>query len=307
MRSTGLLFLILFLLPLWAFGDQEETSMVPQSKVERFLLPEGWSLGEVAGIARTGEGHFFVLHRGAHQLLEFDRQRRFIRELGAGLFENPHGLRVDNKGNIWTTDTSTHLVLRFAPSGDVSMVLGKRGLAGKGWFDRDYDLILFDQPQDVAVDSDGFIYVVDKGNSRIVKLDPNGLFVQAWGSIGNAPGQFIFPHSLVIWDGQLYVADRENQRIQIFDRQGTYIDQWEDIGYPYVLALDDGHIWVTDARAEEIRRYNLSGKLLSRYQGQPGRGSHQFGFVHGIYPDKDGLWVTQILNWSVQRLSFLEH
>ncbi|WP_444897552.1 peptidyl-alpha-hydroxyglycine alpha-amidating lyase family protein [Microbulbifer sp. SSSA005] len=268
-----------------------------------FKLPVGWHFGEVAGVVRRENGHFVVFHRGSHSLLEFDGQRRFVREIGAGLFENPHGLRIDHKGNIWTTDTATHLVLKFAPDGEVAMVLGKRGAASEGWFDRDYNLVLFDQPQDVAVDRNGFIYVVDKGNSRIVKLDKNGLLVTTWGGQGEAPGEFNFPHSIVIdSEGQLYIADRENRRVQIFDSKGKYLTQWRGIGYPYVLFLKGDALWMTDARAEEVRQYDLSGDLKMRYQGQPGRGQKQFGFVHGIYVDDDGLWVSHILNWSINRL-----
>ncbi|WP_444944090.1 peptidyl-alpha-hydroxyglycine alpha-amidating lyase family protein [Microbulbifer sp. ZKSA006] len=296
--------LCLILLPCaFALAEPSPNNPLFHIKSGDFELPDGWYFGEVAGVARRDNGHFVVFHRGSHPLLEFDGQRRFVREIGAGLFENPHGLRVDQQGNIWTTDTATHLVLKFAPSGEVALVLGKRDTASEGWFDRDYNLVLFNQPQDVAVDGDGFIYVVDKGNSRIVKLDERGLLVTTWGGQGYAPGEFNFPHSIVIdASGQVYIADRENQRVQIFNSNGNYVNQWADIGYPYVLFLRGDALWMTDARAEELRQYDLSGNLKIRYQGQPGRGAEHFGFVHGIYVDKDGLWISHILNWTIDRL-----
>ena len=103
-----------------------------ENNLVKFSLPNGWNLGEVAGIAKTPNRHFIVFHRGEHQLLEFDQNKNFVREFGQGVFKSPHGLRIDSKGNIWTTDRDTHLVLRFSPSGKITMVLGKNELAGTG-------------------------------------------------------------------------------------------------------------------------------------------------------------------------------
>ncbi|MFC7048723.1 peptidyl-alpha-hydroxyglycine alpha-amidating lyase family protein [Emcibacter nanhaiensis] len=271
-----------------------------ENKAIEVSLPEGWILGEVAAIARRDNGNFIIFHRGRHQLLEFDQDQKFIREIGPGLFKNPHGLRIDDDGNIWTTDSGTHIVLRFSPSGAVTMVLGKNNLAGTGWFDRDYHLVLFDQPMDVALDRHKNIYVVDKGNERIVKMDPNGFLIKAWGGKGSAAGEFKFAHSIVIDDeDRVYVADRENRRIQRFDLEGKYLDEWTDVGYPYVMTLAGDKLWVTDARAETVRKFDLNGRLLKSFQGPAGRNPGQFSAVHGIYVDTDDkLWVTQIFNWG---------
>ena len=273
-------------------------------KPAQFTLPDGWSLGEVAAIAADDDGNSFIFNRGAHPLLVFDPDGAFIREIGQGHFSKPHGLRIDRHGNIWTTDINNHLVLRFSPQGKITMVLGMKNKAGSGWFDRDYQLVLFDGPQDVAFDRFDNIYVVDKGNARIVKLNPDGLLINTWGTAGANAGEFNFAHSIVIDDNnKIFVADRENQRIQIFDLAGNYLTQWNDIGYPYVLTLSNNSLWMTDARAEQVRQFSLEGKLLATYQGTAGRNPGQFGFVHGIDVGKQGnIYLTQILNWTVLSL-----
>ena len=65
--------------------------------------------GEVAGIAVNSQKHVFVLSRGntsgpaygaaAAQLLEFDQQGKFIREIGKNLYAwaYSHTVRVDRK------------------------------------------------------------------------------------------------------------------------------------------------------------------------------------------------------------------
>ena len=118
---------------------QEWPQLPYEPTLDVLQLPDGWNLGEVGGVALNGEGHIFVFHRGQHPLLEFDAQGHFIREIGAGLFDNAHGLRIDRAGNLWVADRGAHLVLRLDKGGRVTMVLGVRGRAGKGWFDRDYN------------------------------------------------------------------------------------------------------------------------------------------------------------------------
>lgn len=104
-------------------------------------LPTSWYLGEVAGVDLDSQGHLFVFHRGEHQLLEFDADGKFVREIGQGLFRVPHGLRIDDKDNIWTTDQETHQVIKFDHGGKVALVLGRRNIPGRGWYDRGYDLV----------------------------------------------------------------------------------------------------------------------------------------------------------------------
>lgn len=269
----------------------------------KISLPSGWALGEAVAIAQDNQANTFIFNRGNHQLLKFDKFGNYLTEFGHGHFDKPHGMRIDRHGNIWTTDTNNHLVLRFSPEGKVTMVLGMKNKASKGWFDRDYNLALFNSPHDVAFDNFDNIYVVDKGNNRIVKLNSDGLFLKAWGTAGNKDGEFNFAHSIVISNNTIYVADRENKRIQIFDLDGNYQNQWNDVGYPYVLTLSGNTIWMTDARSEKIQQLSLDGKILNSYQGKPGRAPHQFGFVHGIYVTKQGnIMLTQVLNWSVMTL-----
>lgn len=265
-------------------------------------LPDNWYLGEVAGLEFLPSGDMVVFNRGQHPLMIFNQMGQFKRELGEGLFKVPHGLFVDKDGYIWTTDQETHQVLKMDAQGNIRLILGRRNFSGTGRFDNGYQVNLLKAPSDVALDSEGNIYVADGGNFRIVKFDPAGNLLMTWGHKGDEAGEFNFPHSLYIDEqDRIYVSDRQNHRIQIFDTEGNFITQWQDIGYPYELErYDENTLIVTDARSGEIIKVSMDGTVIERF-GQWGKRESEFGFPHGLAVDKHGvIYVGELLNWRVQ-------
>ncbi|QLQ07093.1 MAG: hypothetical protein HZY76_14290 [Anaerolineae bacterium] len=83
----------------------------------------------------------------------------------------------------------------------------------------------FSEPRGAAIDADGYVYVADTGNRRIVKLDPAGKFVTAWGQPGDSGGEFQEPFDLVAApDGTLVVLDATQQALQRFTADGEFLD-----------------------------------------------------------------------------------
>jgi 6-bladed beta-propeller protein len=208
-------------------------------------LPPDLHLGEAAGVAVNSKGHIFVFSRGgssqgpaygntAAQVLEFDRDGVFIREIGKNLYawSFAHTVRVDKDDNVWATDKGSDMVIKFTPEGRVDMVFGRKAEAS--------DLEAkphertgpppphvdgrFRQPTDVTWDGDGNIYISDGYvNARIAKYDRNGDWVKSWGERGKGPGQFNLVHTIASdQHGNIYAGDRNNRRIQVFDRDGNF-------------------------------------------------------------------------------------
>ena len=154
---------------------------VPKS----FKLPPGANFGGTSGVAFNSQGNIFVLHRGPMPLMEFDPDGHFIRGFGDGLFDRPHGLRIDAQDNIWATDVAANLVYKFNPSGRLEMVLGVRGRTGE-WHPGGH-LRLFHEPNEAVVGPTGDIFVLQghgKGESLVLKFDKDGSFIKSWGGKG---------------------------------------------------------------------------------------------------------------------------
>ena len=48
-------------------------------------------------------------------------------------------------------------------------------------------------PRDIAIDSNGHLFITDTGNKRMVVYDEDGNYVSQFGSVGLEPGQFDEP------------------------------------------------------------------------------------------------------------------
>ena len=219
---------------------------------------DGTLTGKIWVAERCGGSHC----RGSDldPILLFEADGSLVRSFGAGLFIWPHGIHVDRRGNVWVADAvdtncelgrengKGHQVHKFSPEGELLLSLGTAGQAGKADD-------LFSCPSDVLVSPAGDIYVADGhnhghgGNNRIVRFDPDGRFVAAWGKAGDGPGEFRGLHALAMdSQGRIFAGDRANQRIQILDRDGQHLATWTQFGSPSGIYIDENdRIYVADS------------------------------------------------------------
>ncbi len=246
--------------------------------------------GAATGVDVDAQDNVYVLHRNdAMPIMVFDRDGKFLRSWGPGLFKTTHFLRVDREGNVWVTDRGDMQAFKFSNSGKLLMTLGKKGVTGDNTSQD-----AFNGMADLAVAKNGDTFIADgEGpNTRVVRFSKAGKFLQWWGGKGTAPGQFNVPHSIAIdAKGLVYVADRANNRIQIFTQKGKFLRQWTNFGTPWGVTVKDDKIYVVDGTENNclLIASLKDGKILEKISGLSNatavavdsRGSIYVGEVNG--------------------------
>jgi len=137
-------------------------------------------------------------------------------------FCNPKGIALDRWGNLWVADSGNHTVRRIDLQGRVSTVAGAPGVCGSADGDGGNGPARFCDPQDVAVDYWGNVYIADTGNSTVRMISPEGKVSTLAGLPGQcasndgSPGvsRLCSPSGIDVEGNDLYVADTGNATIR---------------------------------------------------------------------------------------------
>ena len=109
---------------------------------------------------------------------------------------------------------------------------------------------------------DSELFIVDMGNSRVVKLNKKFSLIWELGKKGQGPGEFIRPDVLRIHKNNIFVSDLGNNRISIFDSSGAFISS---LNFPFrirdFLVTSDDKIYIPSCHDKRlISAYNLAGE-----------------------------------------------
>lgn len=180
------------------------------------------------GIAFARDGSLLVADQGNSRVQRFTPEGKFLSKWGqhgaalgqfgdgrgvGSRFAGPQFLAVDRDGNVYATEVTSSRVQRFSAEGQPVLAFGN-GTEGLGGFAGGRKDIF--GPIGVCVDREGYVWV-SATNHRVQQFDREGHFRQSLGEDGSAPGQFHYPHALVVDSrNHLYVVDAQNDRIQKF-------------------------------------------------------------------------------------------
>ena len=162
-------------------------------------------------------------------------------------------------------------------------------------------------PADVAVGSNGRIYVVDGGNHRVVAFDSSGKFLFTIGRRGAGPGELRDPVGIATDSrGRVYVADKGNGRVQVFDAAGALERAIPvvDVNGParpigVVVSERGERIYVTGNMNHNVMVFDADGKLMREW-GAEGVATGQFRYPASMALHDGMLYVVDGLNSRVQ-------
>ena len=167
------------------------------------------------------------------------------------------------------------------------------------------------QPTGVASDSEGYLYVVDPEDKRLIKIDKNGHFIKEFDynkSCRGGANDLCMPFGVAVGpEGSVYVVESggnlytAHNRIHKFDRDGNLLRVWGyyDIGNGYglnrpsgIAVSRDGYVYVTDTDNHRVVKFDSEGTFVLAW-GSAGNGGGQFVYPRGIAIDNnDSIYVT---------------
>jgi YD repeat-containing protein len=179
--------------------------------------------------------------------------------------EDPQGVAVDAKENIWVADTGHNRIAEFSKKHAYVKAFGEKGSAPG-------DLV---EPRALVVSGNN-LWVADSGNGRVEEFTEQGVLEAHFGTKGTEPGDLEEPTGIAVAsDGNIWVADRANKRVDEFTAEGTVIKEIGATGSepgefeePTGIAIRaNGDVWVTDrTRVEE---FSEGGEYLSEFSTVP--------------------------------------
>lgn len=295
-------------------------------------LPEGWTHGDVAGVATDSQDRVYVFNRGEHPLIVYERDGRFVKSWGEGVFKRPHGITIHDD-TVYLVDDSDHTVRKFTLDGELLQTLGNVDQPSDTGYDPAISTRLttithggapFNRPTRLSVAPNGDLYVADGyGNARVHQFRPDGTLVRSWGQPGTARGEFNLPHSVWVHDdGRVFVCDRENERVQVFSPEGEWLEAWTNMLRPGDLCIRDGIVYIGEMNYFKDH-YSLTGKLweenrlshmtvrdmdgavISTFGGTPADADPcapgHFTSPHGIWVDAHGdIYVGEVSQTSYE-------
>lgn len=171
-------------------------------------IPKG-TLKEPVHLAFDEDDFMYVADTGRKQIIVYNAAGDFAREIS---FENKLIKIVDvavHKGKLYALDlgTSRIRVLDRQTGAELS-VIGYSELPNQS----------LRAPNSFFIDPDGFIYVSNTGNNRVLKYDIDGNFLQSVGGAGDQPGQFARLKGIAVDDAKrMFVVDSGLNVVQVFD------------------------------------------------------------------------------------------
>lgn len=214
-------------------------------------------------------------------------------EASEAMFNYPSDIAIDKNGNLYVADHNNYRIRKITPDGTVSTIMG----ANSGYFlDGPSFAARLNQPQEGVYDSQGNLFVTDRHNHRIRKIDPSGN-VSTFAGSGEATfsdgigitAKFNEPVGITIDENDnLYVADYSNSLIRkitpsavVTTFAGTLSWGWPQGGFadsdingdgelfinPHSIAYGNGFLYVSDHNNHRIRKISVASSVTTTIAG----------------------------------------
>jgi len=199
----------------------------------------------------------------------------------------PRGLAMDSSGNFYIADTGNQRIRKVDTSGNINTVAGNGTASSTGDGGSGTSATL-NNPNDVAVDSQGNLYIAETGGERVRQLSPSGVISTVVGGGSDLSGTGLgtnqslsAPSGVAVEPGgTVLIADSSHNRVLRLRGDGTIVTVAGGNGPGYsgdagpaasaklrspvgVSADPNGNIYIVDSTNDAVRQVGADGIIAS--------------------------------------------
>lgn len=251
----------------------------------------------------------------------------------------PYGVKLDAEGNLFLVDRLNYRVRRVdAKTGIITTVAGtgKSGYSGDGGPGHE---AMLREPNGIAFDSKGQLYIADVQDQRIRVLDPTTGTIDTFCGTGEKKhtgdggpykqASILGARAVAVGpDGSIFICEREGNSIRRIDFETGTIERYAGTGKkgytgdggpalqatfngPKELDVDrDGNVYVVDTENQAIRRIDAKTGVITTVAGTGKRGNTgdggsatkaTLGRPHGVAVGPDGaIYIGDTLSHAIR-------
>ena len=221
--------------------------LTPEGEKIRTFGTKGSGNGQLSntwGVTVDKDDNIYVADNSTHRIQKFSPKGEFVQAVGSGSsgnnqlqFYHPMGIVYNHRdSNLYVADQWNHRIQVLTTDLRFVRAFGTEGTGSEQ----------FQQPYDVAFNSDDKLYVADYNNSCIQVWTHDGRFLRAFSLKANGE-KLTNPRCIAIDDSDtVYVAESGTHCVSVFTSEGGYITTFggegsEEGQYTYIYGLSIDH------------------------------------------------------------------
>ncbi|MCU0446283.1 MAG: hypothetical protein MUE85_15355 [Microscillaceae bacterium] len=339
-KNILFLTLIAFACLMWQCGNGGGDEPKPRYTTVSTFVGGGTGIADGTGtvarfnnpysITKDSQGNFFVVDNQNQTVRKITPQgvvSTFAGSAGqvgdadgtgsAARFRNPTGICIDASDNLYVAEFNGNRIRKITPAGVVTTFVGST-TAQEGSTDATGTAARFRGISDIAIDTQGNLYVADGNNNKVRKVTPAGVVTTLATPSNGIRGIFISPQ------GTLYISD--NGKISIVntttgaitllagaDMLGYVDGQGANARFRIVHTMDmdsEGNLIVTDSDNRRVRKITANGTVTT-IAGSGAEGTTDGNVANatfigliGIYVDKptNTIYVTDVSANNIRKI-----
>ncbi|CAL9466434.1 RICIN domain-containing protein [Streptomyces sp. enrichment culture] len=250
----------------------------------------------------------------------------------------PYGIVVDSTGTLYFSDFQNHRIRKITTDGKISTVAGT-GVAGFGGDGGPAVSAQLNWPRELALDSEGALYVADGNNHRVRKITPDGKITTVAGAgVAGFSGdggpataaRLNVPMGVAVdGTGTLYVTEYHNNRVRKITTDGKISTVAGNgaaafggdggpavsaqLNRPHAVVVDGaGVLYIADGENHRVRKVGADGKIstvagtgAAGFSGDGGPAtSAQLYLPVGLVLDSAGnLYISEFRNHRIRKMT----